>query len=329
MKWKYQAAQTAFLCLVAGAIVSTRSQTQAQGQPAAQPPAAVLKETTATDIPGVIKGGTKIVLIKEGFGGTEGPISMPDGSLLFCEYDTNKLIKIDRNDNISTYLENGNGCIGLAYDHNGRLIATQMGTTGDPMVGVFQPARKVLADKFEGQILARPNDLVIDKKGGIYFTDMLPTLRSRPPREAPPGRKPLLFYIKPSGELMKLTEYVTSPNGVQLSPDEKTLYATNGQNIVAFDVQADGSVTNPRNFVMSGGDGLAVDNAGRLYSAVGGVSGVRVFSPQGQDLGTIPVGAPPQSVAFAGPDKRTLYIVGRGTVYKTQMIAQGIMSRAK
>jgi len=129
----------------------------------------------------------------------------------------------------------------------------------------------------------------------------------------------------------KLTEEVTNPNGVQLSPDEKTLYATNGQNIMAFDVQPDGSIRNGRVFAKSGGDGLAIDTQGRLYSAVGGVQGIRVFSPDGKDLGTIPVGVPPQSVGFAGPNKKTLYIVGRGALYKTQteMVSQGIQTRAK
>jgi gluconolactonase len=127
---------------------------------------------------------------------------------------------------------------------------------------------------------------------------------------------------------MKVTDQLT-PNGLQLSPDEKTLYATNGDRIMAFDVQPDGSVKNPRTFVMSGGDGLAMDTAGRLYAAVAGVRGIRVFSAQGQDLGTIPAGLPPQSVGFAGPNKKTLYIVGRGALYKTQMIAEGIKTRAK
>ena len=116
---------------------------------------------------------------------------------------------------------------------------------------------------------------------------------------------------------------------MQLSPDEKTLYATNGPNIMAFDVQPDGSVKNKRVFVVSGGDGLAMDNAGRLYAAAAGVGGVRVFSPQGKDPGTIPSGTPPQSVGFAGADKKTLYIVGRGALYKTRMVAEGIKSRAK
>jgi len=309
------------LCLFISGVVLG----QTPGQTPAPPPEPALKEATAPDIPGVIKGGTKVVLLRDGFNGTEGVIAMPDGSVLFTEQDANRIIKVDKNDNISTYLENTNRTVGLAYDHKGRLIGTE---SRDPMVGVLAPTRQVLADKFEGQPLVRPNDLVIDKKGGIYFSDPIPNPQAAF-RAPPPGRKPLLFYIKPDGQLTKLTEEVTAPNGVQLSPDEKTLYATNGQRIMAFDVQPDGSVKNGRTFVMSGGDGLAIDSAGRLYSAVAGVRGIRVFSPQGQDLGTIPVGVPPQSVGFAGPDKKTLYIVGRGALYKTQVLTAGIKSRAK
>ena len=119
------------------------------------------------------------------------------------------------------------------------------------MIGVLAPEpRTVLADKLKGQPLSFPNDLVIDKKGGVYFTDQI-----RRPGEAqyfrppPPGRQPLLFYIRPDGTRTKRTDEVQNPNGVQLSPDEKTLYATNGQNIMAFDVQPDGSVKNGRVFV--------------------------------------------------------------------------------
>lgn len=299
----------------------------AQAPPQAPAIAQSPPELSAPDIPGVIKGGTKVQLIRAGFNGAEGPISMPDGSLLFTEYDANRIIKIDNAGNISTYLEDTNRTIGLAYDSNGRLFGTESRV---PRLGMLHPTRRVLADSFDGQPLVHPNDLVIDRKGGIYFTDQIPGPQSANWfREPPPGRKPLLFYITPEGKLTKVTEHLTNPNGVQLSPDEKILYATNGQNIVAFDVQHDGSVTNPRNFVASGGDGLAVDTAGRLYSAVGAVQGVRVFSPRGEDLGTIPVGVNPQSVAFAGPEKKTLYIVGRGAVYKVAMLAEGIRSRAK
>src|SRR5207244_1769458 len=156
-----------------------------------------------------------------------------------------------KNDNISTYLENTNRTVGLAYDHKGRLIGTQ---SRDPKGGVLSPTRQVLADKCEGQPLVRPNDLVIAKNNGIYFSDPIPNAQAAF-RQPPPGRKPLLFYIRPDGQLMKLTEEVTAPNGVQLSPDEKTLYATNGNRIMAFDVMPDGSVKNGRTLAMSGGGG--------------------------------------------------------------------------
>jgi hypothetical protein len=106
------------------------------------------------------------------------------------------------------------------------------------------PTMAVLAETFEGQPLVRPNDLVIDRKNGIYFTDPIPNpqVAFRPP---PPGRKPLLFYITPEGKLTKASEDLQTVNGVQLSPDEKTLYATNAGTIMAFDVQGDGESQEP------------------------------------------------------------------------------------
>jgi gluconolactonase len=126
-----------------------------------------------------------------------------------------------------------------------------------------------------------------------------------------------------------------------LSPDEKTLYVndTNGEFIVAFDVAANGAVGNRRNFakyatvtktptgVTSGADGLAVDTEGRLYCAA--IGGMQVFSPKGAHLGTIPVSLRPQNIAFAGVDKRTLYIVGRGSAFKVRLQAAGYGGRAK
>ena len=292
-------------------------------------------DTTAPDIPGVVAGGTRVRLIRDLFQSTEGPIAMPDGSLLFTEQDAGDgaLVRIDKDDKISTYLEGTNRTIGLAYDPNGRLIGTQ---SRMPRVGVLAPTRMTLASEYGGQPLVFPNDLVADRKGGIYFADQVNS-RFRPP---PAGRKPLIFYITPAGQLVKVSEEVTSPNGVMLSPDEKILYATNGPVVVAFDVQPDGTLRNFRNFatlvglprneagvVTGGADGIAIDAAGRFYAATG--AGVQVFSPQGQHLGTIPTPMPPQAIAFAGPDKKTLYVVGRGAVWKVAMIAQGYLGRAK
>jgi gluconolactonase len=307
-------------CFLASTLVLGQGRGGGGGQEG--PPPDPARELSAPDIPGVVAGGTKVQFIRAGFNGTEGVIAMPDGSVLFTEQDADRIIKIDPAGTISTYLENTNRTIGLAYDPKGRLIGTQ---SRDPRIAVLHPTRTVLADSFDGQPLVRPNDLVIDRKGGIYFTDPIPGANRF--REPPPGRKPLLFYITPDGRLTKLTEYVTSPNGVQLSLDEKTLYATNGTHIVAFDVEADGSVKNPRKFADSRGDGLAVDNAGRVYAAV--AEGINVISPQGQILGTIPTPVGMQSVGFAGRDRKTMFAVGRGAAYRIAMQAEGIRSRAK
>ena len=292
-------------------------------------------DTTAPEIPGVVRAGTRVQLIRDLFQATEGPIAMPDGSLLFTEQDAGdgRLVKIDKDDTISTYLDDTNRTIGLAYDPKGRLIAAQ---SRIPRIGVLAPTRMTLAEEYRGQPLVFPNDLVADRKGGIYFTDQVNS-RFRPP---PPGRTPLLFYIRPDGTLVAVTDEVTRPNGVMLSPDEKILYATNGPVITAFDVQPDGALRNGRTFAelaglprnaagepQGGADGVAVDAAGRFYAATG--VGVQVFSPEGKHLGTIPVPLPPQAIAFAGPDKKTLYVVGRGAVYKIAMVAQGYLGRAK
>src|SRR5687767_10006605 len=96
----------------------------------------VAAETVATEIPGVIAAGTKIEVIKSGFTGTEGPIGLPDGSLIFTETQANRITRIDANNQTSTFLENTNGANGLAFDAKGRLIAVQT-TPGKTMIGAI------------------------------------------------------------------------------------------------------------------------------------------------------------------------------------------------
>ncbi len=294
------------------------------------PPAPALKEVVATDIPGVIKGGTRIVLLRDGLQSTEGVIALQDdsGSVLFTEQDADRIIRVDPSDTLTTYLENTNRTTGLTYDRKGRLVGAQ---SRDPKIAVLLPEpRTVLADAFGGQPLVRPNDLIADRKGGFYFSDPLGNAAMRF-REPPPGRTALLLYIRPDGQVVKPTEDTLNPNGIQLTEDERTLYVTNGQTIRAYDVQPDGMLANGRVFAETGGDGLAIDTEGRLYSAVAGARGVRVIDTSGKVIGLIPSGTPPQSVGFAGRTKRTLYIVGQGALYKVQgdMLSQGILTRAK
>jgi len=303
---------------------------------APQPPAT---NTVAPDIPGVVAGGTTVEVIKEGFDGTEGPIGMPDGSLIFTETAANRITRIDRDGNTSTFLENTNGSNGLAFDSRGRLVSVQT-VPGQMRVGVIYPqgSETVLAENYEGTAFARPNDLVVDKEGGVYFTDAGLNPNQNPP---PPPMPLAVYYITPAGSTLRVAEGIERPNGVQLSPDERTLYVNNsdGEYLLAFDIQADGTLRNRRNFaryegviragerLTSGADGLAIDAQGRVYACT--QVGIQVFNAQGQPLGIIPLSRGPQNLAFAGPDKKTLYIVGRGAAFKVQMLAQGYMGRAK
>jgi gluconolactonase len=153
--------------------------------------------------------------------------------------------------------------------------------------------------------------------------------------------KPAVYRIPASGKLERVAADIERPNGIQLSPDEKTLYVANtqGEHVLAYDVAADGTVGKRRDFARlagwskgdtgwsSGADGLAVDGAGRLYVASN--AGIEVFGPRGDALGVIALPKKPQNLAFSGPGKHTLYVVGRGAAYRIALLAQGYEGRAK
>ena len=309
-----------------------------QGRGAPPPPAT---DTVAPAIPGVVAGGAKVHVIKDGFNGTEGTIALPDGSVIFSETAANRTIRIDKDDSVSTFLEDTSGSNGMSFDPEGRLFVTQVpfGTGG---IAIIYPpaAKRKLVDTYDGKPFGRANDLTVARNGGVYFTD------SANAQPMPPAGVPLpaaLYYLPPGAtKPVQLLTDVAFPNGVVLSRDEKVLYLnnTNGEYLLAFDVQADGSLKNRRNFakyegvtanaagvMVSGADGLTLDSQGRLYAAC--ANGVQVFSPQGQHLGTIPMPRPPQNLSFAGPDKTTLYVVGRGVASKVTMIAKGISERPR
>lgn len=214
-----------------------------------------------------------------------------------------------------------------------------------PAIGIVAPHGKerVFAETYEGTPFVRPNDLVISARhGDIYFTDSGAALGTAKPDQTAVAPRPAVYRISLKGDLTRIASDIERPNGIQLSPDEKTLYIANtlGEYILAYDVARDGSLGNRRNFAKlegyqktdngvysSGADGLAIDEKGRLY--VASTLGIQVFSPTGNALGIIPLPKAPQNLAFAGKDKKFLYVVGRGAAYRIATQTAGYAGRAK
>lgn len=331
---------------------AARDSVHAQSAPPAASPATV---GAAVDIPDVVKGGTPIERILTGYDGLDDPIGLTDGTLVFAEPGARRIHRLNTSTNqVSVLVAESNESHGVSEDSKGRLISAQA-WDGSTRIGVIYPptAVAVLADNFEGQPFSRPNDLIVARNGGVYFTDpgltaqQAAALVKRRGRPLGPRLPAAVYYIPPGGRALKIEDRMIRPNGIQLSRDEKTLYISdsNGDTLIAWDIQADGLVRNRRAFgtltgrstrdnglggIKTFADGMTIDNDGRVYVATGG--GVEVLSPDGRHLGTIPVRCPPadcQNLAFGGPEKRTLYVAGAGSLYRVQMVARGFTGRAK
>ena len=297
-----------------------------RSQGTAQQPPAPEKQMTATAIPGVIAAGTKVERVWTGLNAGDGLIAEPNGTLLLPEQgEANTISRVDKNGKVTPYLDDTNEAGGVAIDPKGRVIDIERKTPS--RIRLLAPERKVLADNFEGKPFQRLSDIVADKKGGVWVT------------EAPTTS---VYYLSADGKLSRPADDVKGANGIMLSPDEKTLYVTNTEaGIIAYDVQPDNTLRNRRPFVKpeGGQDGLAIDAAGRIYDCSN--LGIQVFSSKGEHLGLIPTPRGTTTLAFAGPDKKTLYVIGRGSdgpggngqnarsMYKITMIAEGYKGRPK
>jgi gluconolactonase len=304
-----------------------------------QPPSGNL---AVTAIPGVVAAGAKWTKVWQAGGNSaDGILADKDGSVLVAQEDYDTVLRIDKNDKASVAVANAKGVGSLSMDRQGRLYGVHRterpGSTKPDRASIVNavtmlaPERQTIADTWEDgtTLTVRPNDLAADSQGGAYFTSGC------------------LYYAGPKGVSVAADNLRT--NGIVFSPDDQTLYVTNGGSLVAFDVRGPDRLANRRDFAMlpegSTGDGAAVDAEGRLY--VSSNTGVQVFGKTGKYFGVIPTPRAIISVAFAGSDKKTLYVVGSGaedesgqairqgpqqtaaTIYKLPMIAQGLQGRAK
>lgn len=303
------------------------------------------RPANVTAIPGVVAAGAKWQLFWADFVTADGMVGTPDGGVMFAQEQTDSVRKLDPDGTEHVVIAETRGVGSVSMDAQGRIFGVER-TCTEPlntflpgceeltMVTQLYPERKVLANSFpDGKTLGRPNDLITDGKGGAYFTS---------------GG---LYYVTAAGAVSTIEDQNLRSNGLMLSPDGRTLYVTNNTEVLAFDVHKDGSAGNRRVFGGlagdNGGDGMAVDSEGRLY--VTAAAGVHVLSPSGQHLGLIPSPRRPITLAFSGPDKKTLFVGQMGavgpdgkawqtpkgirniamTIYKIDLLAQGYKGRPK
>lgn len=308
-------------------------------------PSAPERPADVTAIPGVIAANAKWEMVWRDIKTADGIVSTPDGGILFAQEQTDTIRKLDSKNRESVYVKDTHGTGAVSMDSQGRLYAVER-TCTDPgkhmpncaeptKVALLKPSQKVLADKFaDGKTLGRVNDIITDGRGGAYFTST--------------G----LYHVSAQGKVTVVAEDKDlHTNGVMLSANGKTLFTTNGGTILAFDVSPDGSTKNRRDFATldgdTGGDGMAIDNAGRLY--VTASKGVHVLGKDGKHIGLIPTPRAPISLTFSGPNKKTLYVAMMGaygpdgkpwnvpqgvrntamTMYRIPVLTQGFAGRPK
>ena len=263
-----------------------------------------------------------------GFQFTEGPVWHPDGYLLFVDIRTSRIYRLEPGGEPEVFREDSGESNGMTFDSQGRLVVCEMinqRVTRREDDGSYT----VLADSWNGQRLNRPNDVVGNSDGSLYFTN--------------PGRERLepsqvdmqynsVHRIRPDGTVDMTVPGFGYPNGLAFSPDESVLYVANtrpGQYILAFDLDDSGDVRGIRHFAdmpsetATNGvpDGMKVDVECRVYCT--GPDGCWVFDPSGELIGIIRLPEYPANCGWGGSDNRTMFFTANTSVYSLRMTTPG------
>jgi gluconolactonase len=277
---------------------------------------------------------------------TEGPTVDREGNVYFTDIISQRIMKFSKDGALSVFREKSNAANGMMIDRQGRLVICEGALFERPGVKVQGRPRvtrtdlksdktEVLADNYQGKPLVGPNDVTMDGKDRLYFTDLAGGA---------------VYRVDAPGKITRIlaAPEVQRPNGIQISPDDRTLYLVEANNaqggarlIRAYDLLPDGSVRNMRlHYDFSPGrsaDGMSIDTAGNLWASAGlnalrgtaetldTEAGVYVISPRGELLRFIPI--PEDTItnnAFGGPDMRTLYVTAGKTLYKIRSDVPGM-----
>ncbi len=268
---------------------------------------------------------TELQQVATGFVFTEGPLWHPDGFFYFVDVRASVLYRLTLSDKPQV-VRKTNGGNGTTFDLQGRLINCE-GDGRRVTRTALDGTVTTLIDRFEGKRLNRPNDVICASDGALWFTD--PSLRV--PLAERELENAAIYRIAPDGAVKAVAPF-EYPNGLALSPDERTLYVANTRwtkFIHAIELDSAGAMVRRRIFadMSSDGtngvpDGMKVDAAGRVFCT--GTGGVWVFAPDGSKIGIIETPEVCANVAFGGPDLRTLLLTASTSVYTLRVKTPGV-----
>ena len=268
---------------------------------------------------GVVEPGAQIRKLADGFSFSEGPASDSEGNVYFSDYGKDLIYRWSLDDSLSTVMKEIGSPIGLYFDQAGRLLicaAKSHRMKAVATAGVIME----YPDTYHGKLLNSPNDVWVDPKGGIYFTD---------PRFAPLKEKVEqdgyhVYYIPPgTTTIIRAADDLSKPNGIIGSPNGRLVYVTDTpvDKTYVYTVREDGTLSDKKVFANEGYDGITVDVEENVYITM--EKSIEVYSPDGKKIDSIPVPDKPTNVCFGGRDRKTLFITARISLYSLRMRISG------
>ncbi|SHF33092.1 gluconolactonase [Arenibacter palladensis] len=272
----------------------------------------------------LIAKDAEVQLVSSGYSFTEGPAVAPNGDVFFTDQPNDRILKWTAKDNtVSVYMEPSGRSNGLYFDHDGNLLACADEKNElwsiDPNKNVT-----VLIEDFQGKKLNGPNDLWVDPKGGIYFTD---PFYKRPywSRTEQELEKQNVYYLTPDKkDIITVANDYVRPNGIIGNKEGNLVYVADigDKKTYSYTINPDASLGNKTLYTNMGSDGMTMDNQGNVYLTGNGVT---VFNPKGEQILHIPIDQKwTANVTFGGKDQKTLFITAMNSLYSLKMNVKGI-----
>lgn len=265
----------------------------------------------------LVASGAKVQKLADGFVFTEGPAADSDGNIYFSDIPNSRIHKWSLDGKLTTFREDSGRANGLYFDNDGNLLCCE---GGNQRLTRVSPDGKVtvLADRFDGKRFNSPNDLWIDPKGGVYFTD--PRYGNMDGLEQDGFH---VYYLPAaSKKVQRVLDDLVKPNGVIGTRDGKLLYVADagGNKTYVYEIQDDGTLANRKLSAPEGSDGMTLDERGNLYLTR---ESVRVYSPAGELISDIAIPERPANVTFGGKNDQTLFVTARKGLYSVRMNVKG------